>query len=83
MTSVQYLAIQGIELSCLRTAESFSPGDYVSWLEQLHCALQVDMQERLTLLGSLQYTVADSERVCKHWDSELSSDIEGEIPYSG
>ena len=58
---------------------SFSPSDYVAWLEQLHCALQVDMQERLALLGSLHYTVADSGRVCKHWDSELSSEVEGEI----
>ena len=64
--------VQGLEASCQRSATTFSLADYLSWLRQLHCAYRHDLEEKLSVLQSVQYTSECMGHMCSVWGREVT-----------
>lgn len=64
--------VQGLEASCQRSATTFSLADYLSWLKQLHCAYSYDLEEKLSVLQSVQYTSECMGHMCSVWGREVA-----------
>lgn len=73
-------AIQGLEASCQSSATSFSLGTYASWLRQLHCSYSCDLEDKLMVLQSLQYTSECLGHVCGVWEREVAG-VRGMLPW--
>lgn len=62
--------LHGLEESCARTAESFSPVDGTNWMRQLNAAYWYDLNEKQAALSSLSCTPSCMAQVCQVWERE-------------
>lgn len=72
----------GLEVSCNRTAESFSAADHIALLNELHCAYRVDLEEKLSAMEILEYSSDSLVHVCRVWEREPQISEELNMIYS-
>lgn len=78
--AVHCTELQGLEESCVRTAESFSPVDGSNWMRQLNAAYWYDLNEKQAALSSLSCSPSRMAQVCQVWEREPEG-IDGKCIY--